>query len=141
MTERSLNKGKFNTRDWARANPVWKFALAHLMVIYVAAIAIYVMIGLFVGQSIITPVILVMTAIMIAPFSIAHAAFFKNLWSDNPPRVLRSLRRNHPCLCGSGKKYKHCHYMEDSKKAAREAADRPYRNIQKQFEGKIPDDV
>jgi hypothetical protein len=26
-----------------------------------------------------------------------------------------SLGRNHPCWCGSGKKYKHCHLREDTK--------------------------
>lgn len=29
----------------------------------------------------------------------------------------RSIGRNEPCHCGSGKKYKHCHYREDRQKA------------------------
>lgn len=28
--------------------------------------------------------------------------------------------RNEPCRCGSGKKYKHCHLLEDEKKKAEE---------------------
>jgi len=28
----------------------------------------------------------------------------------------RKIGRNEPCYCGSGKKYKHCHYDEDMKK-------------------------
>jgi len=37
----------------------------------------------------------------------------------------RTLGRNEPCWCGSGKKYKHCHYQEDrdnEMRALREAA-------------------
>lgn len=32
-----------------------------------------------------------------------------------PARAQNKLGRNDPCWCGSGKKYKHCHYREDSK--------------------------
>ncbi|MEQ8672322.1 MAG: preprotein translocase subunit SecA [Aggregatilineales bacterium] len=32
-----------------------------------------------------------------------------------PVRAQNKLGRNDPCWCGSGKKYKHCHYREDSK--------------------------
>ena len=30
-----------------------------------------------------------------------------------PPESARKLGRNDPCWCGSGKKYKRCHYKAD----------------------------
>ncbi len=33
------------------------------------------------------------------------------------------LGRNEPCHCGSGKKYKHCHYEEDRKAESKRLAD------------------
>ncbi len=30
-----------------------------------------------------------------------------------PPESARNMSRNAPCWCGSGKKYKHCHFEED----------------------------
>lgn len=33
----------------------------------------------------------------------------------NPPKAAASLGRNAPCWCGSGKKYKYCHYEADRK--------------------------
>jgi uncharacterized protein YecA (UPF0149 family) len=32
-----------------------------------------------------------------------------------PPEEARNLGRNQPCWCGSGKKYKKCHYQADSR--------------------------
>ena len=32
-----------------------------------------------------------------------------------PPKSARNLGRNAECWCGSGKKYKHCHYASDQK--------------------------
>jgi hypothetical protein len=31
------------------------------------------------------------------------------------PKSTRNLGRNDECCCGSGKKYKHCHYASDQK--------------------------
>jgi len=36
-----------------------------------------------------------------------------------PPQAAFKLGRNKPCWCGSGKKYKHCHYEADQKHFAR----------------------
>jgi len=33
--------------------------------------------------------------------------------SETPPDSAREMSRNAPCWCGSGKKYKQCHYEED----------------------------
>jgi len=40
------------------------------------------------------------------------------------PKPIPELRRNDPCWCGSGKKYKRCHLESDERKraAARVAA-------------------
>jgi tetratricopeptide (TPR) repeat protein len=35
---------------------------------------------------------------------------------DKPPRRQNRPGRNDPCWCGSGKKYKHCHWREDQKR-------------------------
>jgi len=34
---------------------------------------------------------------------------------DRPPAEAKNLGRNDPCWCGSGKKYKKCHYDSDRK--------------------------
>ena len=34
---------------------------------------------------------------------------------DRPPEEALKLGRNDPCWCGSGKKYKKCHYESDRK--------------------------
>ncbi len=40
--------------------------------------------------------------------------FLKKLFSPRtPPESARNMRRNEPCWCGSGKKYKQCHYEAD----------------------------
>ncbi len=33
----------------------------------------------------------------------------------HPPQEALKLGRNEKCWCGSGKKYKHCHYEADQK--------------------------
>ncbi|MCL6472862.1 MAG: SEC-C domain-containing protein [Firmicutes bacterium] len=38
----------------------------------------------------------------------------KRLFGKKP--IPENLGRNQPCWCGSGKKYKHCHYDRDQKK-------------------------
>jgi preprotein translocase subunit SecA len=38
-----------------------------------------------------------------------------------PVRVERSLGRNDPCWCGSGRKYKHCHMRQDMESSATRA--------------------
>lgn len=37
-------------------------------------------------------------------------------------KPLPELGRNDQCCCGSGKKYKRCHYEEDEKKRSRQRA-------------------
>ena len=44
------------------------------------------------------------------------ASFLVNPPEDCPP----DLGRNEPCWCGSGKKYKKCHFEEDEKKRSRQ---------------------
>ena len=41
--------------------------------------------------------------------------FLKKLFSGatTPPAAARDLSRNAPCWCGSGRKYKQCHYEPD----------------------------
>jgi uncharacterized protein YecA (UPF0149 family) len=41
---------------------------------------------------------------------------------DIPPASARHLGRNEPCWCGSGKKYKRCHFDSDLKHLSRELA-------------------
>jgi uncharacterized protein YecA (UPF0149 family) len=38
---------------------------------------------------------------------------FNKLFQKRPPREAMTLGRNEPCWCGSGKKYKKCHYETD----------------------------
>jgi len=38
------------------------------------------------------------------------------LLNKNPIKIVNKVGRNEPCPCGSGKKYKKCHYIEDTKK-------------------------
>ena len=40
--------------------------------------------------------------------------FFDKLL-NRPPKSAVNLGRNSPCWCGSGKKYKRCHYASDQK--------------------------
>lgn len=42
-------------------------------------------------------------------------AFLSKLFSRRPPEAAAHLGRNDPCWCGSGKKYKKCHYESDKK--------------------------
>ena len=35
------------------------------------------------------------------------------LFHRRPPEAAANLGRNEPCWCGSGKKYKRCHYEAD----------------------------
>ena len=37
------------------------------------------------------------------------------LFNRHPPKSAMNLSRNAPCWCGSGKKYKKCHYEPDQK--------------------------
>ena len=39
-----------------------------------------------------------------------------------PPEEARTLGRNEPCWCGSGKKYKRCHEEQDERHFSREMA-------------------
>jgi hypothetical protein len=41
------------------------------------------------------------------------------LFHRRPPAAAAHLSRNDPCWCGSGKKYKRCHYEADKKYFAR----------------------
>jgi len=41
---------------------------------------------------------------------------------DAPPDSARQLGRNDPCWCGSGKKYKRCHFAHDREYFARTLA-------------------
>jgi uncharacterized protein YecA (UPF0149 family) len=34
---------------------------------------------------------------------------------NHPPKSAMDLGRNEPCWCGSGKKYKKCHYTSDKR--------------------------
>lgn len=43
-------------------------------------------------------------------------SWFRNLLSPKPARPREvELGRNDPCWCGSGKKYKRCHFAQDEK--------------------------
>ncbi|MBN1773864.1 MAG: SEC-C domain-containing protein [Deltaproteobacteria bacterium] len=44
---------------------------------------------------------------------------FLDKFFHRPPESALQLGRNDPCWCGSGKKYKHCHYDADQKYFAR----------------------
>ena len=39
--------------------------------------------------------------------------FLDKLFHRLPPKSAMDLQRNDPCWCGSGKKYKKCHYESD----------------------------
>jgi hypothetical protein len=41
--------------------------------------------------------------------------FLDKLFHRLPPKSAMDLGRNDPCWCGSGKKYKKCHYKSDQK--------------------------
>ncbi len=43
-------------------------------------------------------------------------SFFK---ADNEVSPRAKVERNDPCWCGSGKKYKKCHLIEDEKKGSK----------------------
>jgi uncharacterized protein YecA (UPF0149 family) len=47
--------------------------------------------------------------------------FFDKLFK-RPPQSAKSLGRNEPCWCGSGSKYKKCHYESNQKYFNRQAA-------------------
>jgi hypothetical protein len=42
-------------------------------------------------------------------------ALLDRLFRRRPPKEAANLGRNDPCWCGSGKKYKRCHYEPDRK--------------------------
>jgi len=42
-------------------------------------------------------------------------ALLDRLFRRRPPEEAANLGRNDPCWCGSGKKYKRCHYQADQK--------------------------
>jgi hypothetical protein len=42
-------------------------------------------------------------------------AFLARLFHRRPPESAAHLGRNEPCWCGSGRKYKRCHYDSDKK--------------------------
>jgi hypothetical protein len=44
---------------------------------------------------------------------------FSKLFRRRPPEWAEQLGRNDPCWCGSGKKYKRCHYESDREYFAR----------------------
>jgi len=46
-------------------------------------------------------------------------AFLSGLFHRRPPKEAADLGRNDPCWCGSGRKYKKCHYESDKKYFAR----------------------
>ena len=39
--------------------------------------------------------------------------FFDRLFPKKPPKEALTLGRNEPCWCGSGVKYKRCHFDAD----------------------------
>ena len=42
-------------------------------------------------------------------------ALLDRLFRRRPPEGAANLGRNDPCWCGSGRKYKRCHYESDKK--------------------------
>ena len=46
-------------------------------------------------------------------------SFFRTEEDDTP---IQKVGRNEPCWCGSGRKYKKCHLIEDEKKMAKKYA-------------------
>lgn len=45
--------------------------------------------------------------------------FIKSFFGFGEPENIPNLKRNDPCWCGSGKKYKKCHMASDDKKRSR----------------------
>jgi len=45
---------------------------------------------------------------------ITDMSFFNKLFKK-PPKSAENMGRNELCWCGSGRKYKNCHYTEDQK--------------------------
>ena len=56
--------------------------------------------------------------------SIARAWRWLSQWFTTS-RKRRDIGRNDPCWCGSGKKYKHCHYRVDARKGTLTAHSTP----------------
>jgi hypothetical protein len=48
--------------------------------------------------------------------------FLSRFFQPRPPESAIRLDRNDPCWCGSGRKYKKCHYEEDRKYFTRRAS-------------------
>jgi hypothetical protein len=48
-------------------------------------------------------------------------SFLDKLFRRHPPEWAAELGRNELCWCGSGKKYKRCHYESDQKYSASRA--------------------
>jgi len=44
---------------------------------------------------------------------------FDRFVSKKPPEEAKRLGRNDPCWCGSGKKYKKCHYEADRERLSK----------------------
>jgi hypothetical protein len=44
---------------------------------------------------------------------------FDRFSSKKPPEEAKKLGRNDPCWCGSGKKYKKCHYEADRERLSK----------------------
>ena len=44
-----------------------------------------------------------------------HMGLLDKLLHRRPPKAAANLGRNDPCWCGSGRKYKRCHYESDIK--------------------------
>ncbi|HUU83964.1 MAG TPA: SEC-C metal-binding domain-containing protein [Phycisphaerae bacterium] len=56
------------------------------------------------------------------------------LFRRKPPQAAAQLGRNDPCSCGSGRKYKRCHYEADQKyfsRSLRSACNAPTRSLPK----------
>jgi hypothetical protein len=54
--------------------------------------------------------------------SVSLFSWLSNLFSSKPARPQDvELGRNDPCWCGSGKKYKKCHFAQDEKDRYEEA--------------------
>jgi len=46
----------------------------------------------------------------------------QRMFTNKPPEKAKSLGRNELCWCGSGMKYKQCHYMSDQEYFQKEFA-------------------
>ena len=51
-------------------------------------------------------------------------ALKKAIGVDDPEQPSEKLRRNDPCWCGSGKKYKRCHMESDERRYSAARADK-----------------